>query len=71
MNRRDKKEPGDPRKICPDEFLMSVEGGAESFVVKDQRNLHRSERQDKTTHNEAFHRKIVEHVGHIPEIGEQ
>src|SRR5438105_9812577 len=50
---------------------MRAEGFAQSFVVENEGNLHRTKRQNKPADENALEREIVQHVRHIDEISEE
>src|SRR5438105_5387292 len=71
MQRRDEQEPAETESISPNEFAMSAQSGAQSFVVKHERNLDGSKRNDQRAHDEAFEWEIVEHAGHVAKISQE
>src|SRR5204863_6493572 len=50
---------------------MCAEGFTQSFVVKDEGNLHRAKGENKPAHKNALEREIVQHVRHVNKISEE
>src|SRR5437764_12558783 len=50
---------------------MRAEGFTQSFVVKDEGNLHRTKGQNKTADENALEREIVQYIRHVNKISEQ
>ena len=71
MQRANEKKPGDPIEVAPDQLSMGAECFTQRFVVQHERNLHRTKKQNERAHENALHRQIIEHVGHIHEVSEQ
>src|SRR5207237_240594 len=71
---KEKVDPGNQEKpteateIASNEFAMRPDRAAQSFVVKSERNLHRTENDDDSTHHNSLDREIIKHIGNVHEI---
>ena len=50
---------------------MRPQGGAQTFVVQDERNLHGGKTNKESRHRTTAGRQIIEHAGDVPEIGDE
>ena len=55
----------------PEKLPMRPEGRDQTFVVQDERNLHRGKTNKESRHYATADRQIIEHAGDIPEIGDE
>src|SRR4029077_1879417 len=67
----DQKKPGEAPKITPEQLAVSPEGFAQSFVVEDEGDLDRTKCENKSAHENALERKIIQDVWHIDKISEE
>src|SRR5207237_8677688 len=65
------EKPTEATEIASNEFAMRPDRAAQSFVVKSERNLHRTENDDDSTHHNSLDREIIKHIGNVHEISQQ
>src|SRR5437016_561280 len=67
----DQTKPRQAPEIASEQLAVGPKGFTQSFVVKDEGNLDRAEGENKSAHENALEREIVQHVRHINKISEE